>query len=207
MILAGCSEAPTDGDVRLAVRKITGNCRYFTITHVLKVNWALPGSSDYQVDIQYSIETSPLPGAKNVTNALITSLAALNTRLTAATIERDRDFNANADFLDRIAHAQNAGNEALAREDEQQRSAFVAQKLDPSLKLARELTTEKAMLIKQGTSPLRDEFFKACPDTSQAVYERVYDNADVEQYVEGHTKDFATTIQMVKAGQDWQMKE
>jgi hypothetical protein len=207
VILTGCAKAPTDGDVRQALFKITGNCRYFTITHVLKVNWALPGTSDYQVDIQYSIETSPLPDAKNVTDALMAPLATLNTRLAVAKVERDRDFNVNADWLDRIAHAQNAGNEAQARSDERRRSAFVAENLEPSLKLARELTAQKAALIRQGTSPLREAFFKACPDTSPAVYERVYDSVDVEQYIEGHTMDFATTIRMVKAGQDWQMKE
>jgi hypothetical protein len=207
MILAGCAKAPTDGDVRQALFKITGNCKYFTITHVLKVNWVLPGSTDYQVDIQYSIETSPLPGAKNITDTLTAPLAALNTRLAVATVERDKDFNVNADLLDRIAHAQTAGDEALARSDERQRTAFVAQKLEPSLQLARELTAQKAALIRQGTSPLREAFFKACPNTSPALYERVYDNVDIEQYIEGHTMDFATTIRMVKAGQDWQMQE
>ena len=50
--LSGCADSPSDDDVKQAVLAMTGNCRYFKITHVLKVNWGLPGSNDYQVDVQ-----------------------------------------------------------------------------------------------------------------------------------------------------------
>jgi hypothetical protein len=205
--LAGCSDAPSESDTKQAVGKITGDCKYFTITHVLKVNFALPGSSDYQVDLQYSIEALPLPDAKNVTAPLMASLAALNARVATASAEQDRNFKASADFLDRIERAQKAGNETLARTTESQRSAFIRQKMEPGLKLARELAEEKTAMIKQGTAPLREEFFKACPKTSQEVYKKVYDNADIAPFVEGHIVDFATSLHMVKGERGWVAKD
>ena len=158
MSLAACSDDPSDRDVRRALRKMTGNCKYFTITHVLKVNWAMPGTPDYQVDIQYSIQIAPLPDAKNVTAALTQPISALNARLASMGAERDKNFNANAAFLDRIALAQDAGDEPLAMSYEAQRSSFVIEKLEPSIKQAQALAAEKARVIKQGTSSLREAF-------------------------------------------------
>jgi hypothetical protein len=205
--LAGCSDAPSERDAKRAIRKITGNCKYFTLTHVLKVNWALPGSSDYQVDVQYSIEALALPDAKNVTASFMAPLAAVNARLATASTERDRNFKANADFLGRIESAQKAGDETLARSTEIQRSAFIRQQMEPSLKRARDLTEEKAAMIRQGTTPLREEFFKTCPNTSQAVYEKIYDNVDIAPYVDGRTVDFATSIRMTKAEKGWAVRQ
>jgi hypothetical protein len=201
--LAGCSDAPTDRDAKRALRKVTGNCKYFTITHVLKVNWALPGSPAYQVDLQYTIEAAPLPEAKNVTAPLMASLTALNAQLDAAATERDQNFKTNADFLDRIERAQKAGDETLALSTERQRSAFIRQQMEPSLKLARELAEQKGVAIRHGTEPLREDFFKTCPNTTPAVFEKIYDNAGIVPYVEGRTVDFATSLRMVKAEKGW----
>ena len=155
MGLSACSDSPSDRDVKRAIRDMTGHCRYFTITHVLKVNWALPGTSDYQVDLQYSIEFESLPDAKTVTDALAGPLTALEARVAAASLERDKDFKIHANLLDRIERAQKAGDQAAAIAYESQRAQFSAQILEPSLKLSRDLTAEKVALIKQGTQRLR----------------------------------------------------
>ncbi|RXZ38721.1 hypothetical protein D9O50_04270 [Oxalobacteraceae bacterium CAVE-383] len=205
--MSGCSDSPSDDDVKLAIRDMTGQCPQFTITHVLKVNWGLPGTNEYQVDMQYSIESAPLPDAKTATAALASPVAAVNARIAAASIERDRDFKIHAGFLDRIEKAQKAGEQAAAGVYERERAEFSARKLEPSLKLSRELAAEKAALIKKGTQRLRDEFFRACPNTPFDVYDRVYDNTDIAQYVEKQTMDFATSIRMTKTEKGWRIKQ
>jgi hypothetical protein len=206
MGISACSDSPSDRDVKRAIRDMTGRCQYFTITHVLKVNWALPGTNDYQVDLQYSLESAPLPDAKTVTAPLDAPLAALEARVATASRERDEDFKIHADFLDRIERAQKAGDQAAALEYERQRLAFSAQKLEPSLKLSRDLTAEKMALIKQGTRRLREEFFQTCPKTPDVVYDRIYDNTDVTQYSAKRTMDFATSMRMTKTEKGWKIK-
>jgi hypothetical protein len=205
--LAGCSGAPSDDDVKRAIGNLTGNCRYLTIAHVLKVNWAVPGSADYQVDLQYAIRAAPLPEARAVTAGITAPLAELNVRVAAASFQRDKDFNTNAAYLDRIERAQKAGDDAAAVSYERQRSDFNAKELEPSLKLARQLAEEKKNLIKQGARPLREAFFKACPDTPASMYDRIYDNTDVEQYVETRTVDLATSMRMSNDGKRWEMQK
>jgi hypothetical protein len=205
--LAGCSDAPSENDVKQTLVNMTGDCTYFTITHVLKVNWPLPGTTDYQVDMQYSIQSAPLPGAKDIAAPLTLPLAALNARLKAAESERDKNYKTNADFLDRIERAQHVGDDQVSSAVERQRQAFVTQKLDPGVQLARELAAEKVMTIKQASLPLRAAFFKACPNTTPAVYDQVYDNTNMRQYVRGRSIDFATSIRMSKTANGWQIKE
>jgi hypothetical protein len=207
MGISACSDSPSDRDVKRAIRDMTGHCQYFTITHVLKVNWALPETNDYQVDLQYSLESAPLPDAKTVTAALGAPLAALEASLAAASLERDKNFKIHADFLDRIERAQKAGDQAAANAYEHQRTQFNAQKLEPSLKLARNLAAEKTALIKQGTHHLRAEFFQTCSKTPDAVYDRIYDNTDVTQYTAKRTMDFATSMRMTKVEKGWKIKE
>lgn len=204
--LSGCANSPSDDDVKQAILSMTGDCRYFTITHLLKVKWALPGSGDYQIDVQYSIDAAPLPDAKDAADALRPALAALNTRIAAATSESDKEFNIHADFLDKIERAQKAGDDATARSLERQRAAFRTQKLEPALQATRDLQAKKIDLIKQGTQRLRDEFFQACPKTPSAVYERIYDNSNIAQYTGMHTTDFATSMRMVKTEEGWRIK-
>ncbi|HEY4319233.1 MAG TPA: hypothetical protein VGN04_16655 [Herbaspirillum sp.] len=207
MGVAACSDSPSDDDVKSAILDMTGHCPNFTITHVLKVNWALPNTDDYQVDLQYSIESASLPDAKAAADALAAPLAALEARVAAAAVERDRDFKVHADLLERIEQAQKAGDSATANAYERQRAQFRAGKLEPHLKSSRDLEAEKIALIKQGTQRLRDAFFQACPNTPAAVYERIYDNTDIKQYIATRNMDFATSMRMTKAGKGWKIKE
>ena len=204
--LSGCANSPSDDDVKQAILAMTGDCRYFTITHVLKVNWGLPGSGDYQVDFQYSIDATPLPDAATVTDALRPQLKALNLRIAAASSESDKEFKIHADFLERIERAQKAGDDAAAGSLERQRALFRTQKMEPALQVTRELAAQKTNLIKQGTQRLRDEFFQSCPKTPPAVYERIYDNSNIAQYTRMHTTDFATSVRMAKTEKGWGIK-
>lgn len=197
-VLSACTNGPSRSDAKTAIQASLGNCEYFAIDHLEKVNGMPQGNDHYLVDVKYTVSMKPTPDIKAYSSEKYTKeVDNLKQQL-----EHAHDIE-NAWKTDEQAWIQaNPGSDSSAYEVAHQDGWAEYQKVMPLLLGGEQLVNSAPRTAKVA---MERAMRQTCPNVDSSLLDSFFNgNESIEQYANRIDRSVTGRITMVRTDKGWQ---